>query len=105
MKFSEERSGVRRIGGGMRRMNLSTKLLIGSCVFASTIFVTGVAFAHQDPSEDSGIGREVAIPRHLKDVEEFTMPIRQLIAYGLELFNAKFTVQEGAGRPLTKGTV
>jgi hypothetical protein len=28
----------------------------------------------------------------------------QLIDYGRELFTAKFTVQEGAGRPMTKGT-
>ena len=50
------------------------------------------------------IGREVAIPIHLQDGEEFTTPLRQLIQYGLQLFNARFTVQEGAGRPLSKGT-
>lgn len=49
-------------------------------------------------------GRELAIPVHLQDGEEFTTPIRQLIQYGAQLFNAKFTVQEGAGRPFSKGT-
>jgi di-heme oxidoreductase (putative peroxidase) len=49
-------------------------------------------------------GREVAIPVHLQDGDEFTTPIRRLIQYGEKLFNAKFTVQEGAGRPLSKGT-
>jgi hypothetical protein len=52
----------------------------------------------------SGIGREVAIPRHLQDGEEFSISLQTLISYGATLFNAKFTAQEGAGRPLTKGT-
>jgi hypothetical protein len=55
-------------------------------------------------SQDSEIGREVAIPKHLQDGEEFTTPLKQLIRYGSQLFAAKFTIQEGAGRPLTKGT-
>jgi cytochrome c peroxidase len=50
------------------------------------------------------IGREVAIPRHLQDGEECETSIKDLIAYGKKLFEAHFTVQEGAGRPLTKGT-
>jgi hypothetical protein len=54
--------------------------------------------------DQSGIGREVAIPRHLQDGEEFSISIQALISYGAKLFNAKFTAQEGAGRPLTKGT-
>ncbi len=52
----------------------------------------------------SHLGREIAIPTHLQDGDEFTTPIRQLIYYGEKLFNAKFTIQEGAGRPLSKGT-
>ncbi|HVH71576.1 MAG TPA: thiol oxidoreductase, partial [Candidatus Dormibacteraeota bacterium] len=31
-------------------------------------------------------------------------PVAQLIQFGSRLFNAKFTIQEGAGRPLSKGT-
>src|SRR5579859_6100430 len=54
--------------------------------------------------ESVGLGGEVAIPAHLQDGEEFTTPLRHLIQYGEKLFNAKFTVQEGAGRPLSKGT-
>jgi len=65
------------------------------------LFAALPAFAQ---SSESSIGREVAIPEHLKDGEEFHMSVRQLIDYGLQLFNAKFTIQEGAGRPLTKGT-
>ena len=55
-------------------------------------------------SSTSQVGREVAIPRHLQDGEEFTAPLNQLIQYGAQLFSAKFTIQEGAGRPLSKGT-
>jgi hypothetical protein len=50
------------------------------------------------------IGREVAIARHLQDGDEFNIPIPQLIQYGSQLFAAKFTIQEGAGRPMSKGT-
>lgn len=50
------------------------------------------------------IGREVAIPRHLQDGEEYQLTIPQLVTFGEKLFTAKWTIQEGAGRPLTKGT-
>jgi hypothetical protein len=63
------------------------------------------AFGPEGHSRSQGeIGREVAIPRHLQDGEECSLPIRDLIAYGKKLFQAHFTSQEGAGRPLTKGT-
>lgn len=52
----------------------------------------------------SRIGQEVSIPRHLADDEEFSMPAKDLIEYGKKLFMANWTDQEGAGRPLTKGT-
>jgi cytochrome c peroxidase len=55
----------------------------------------------QDQSE---IGREVAIQRHLQDGEEGNFPVLELVRYGKKLFDARFTIQEGAGRPLTKGT-
>ena len=55
-------------------------------------------------SSDHQVGREVAIPVHLQDGEEFTIPTTQLIRYGSQLFSAKFTIQEGAGRPKSKGT-
>ena len=50
------------------------------------------------------IGQEIAITHHLRDGDEFGMPIPYLIGYGQKLFEAKFTIQEGAGRPLSKGT-
>jgi hypothetical protein len=50
------------------------------------------------------IGREVSVERHLQDGEEFEISIPELLRFGEKLFNAKFTIQEGAGRPLSKGT-
>ncbi len=52
---------------------------------------------------ESEIGREVAISHHLQDGEEFDLSVKELIMYGKKLFEARFTAQEGAGRPLTKG--
>jgi hypothetical protein len=49
------------------------------------------------------VGREVAIPAHLQDGNEFNIPLTQLIDYGRQLFTAKFTVQEDAGRPASNG--
>ena len=51
----------------------------------------------------SKIGREVAVPVHLQDGQEFQMTPAQLAAFGKTLFTAMWTSQEGAGRPLTKG--
>jgi cytochrome c peroxidase len=50
------------------------------------------------------IGREVAVPRHLADGEEYTTSLGTLLAEGERLFTAVWTSQEGGGRPLTKGT-
>lgn len=52
----------------------------------------------------SKIGQEVAVPVHLQDGQEFQMTPAQLAAFGKTLFTAMWTSQEGAGRPLTKGT-
>lgn len=49
------------------------------------------------------IGDERAVPRHLRDDEEFQIPLQELLEYGKKLFMANWTVQDGGGRPLTKG--
>ena len=76
------------------------------CRFLSLFTVASFLLASSawGQSSSAQIGREVAIPRHLGDGEEFNLSIPQIIQYGAQLFNAKFTVQEGAGRPLSKGT-
>ena len=55
-------------------------------------------------STEQQIGQEVAITKHLQDGEEFNVSISRLIDFGAQLFAAQFTVQEGAGRPRSKGT-
>jgi hypothetical protein len=67
-----------------------------------SLSVIGVAAWGQD--HPSTIGKEMAISRHLQDGEEFEIPTAALIKFGEKLFSAKFTVQEGAGRPMSKGT-
>ncbi len=60
--------------------------------------------AQQAQASRSLIGREVAVPRHLDDDEEFRIPLLDLIEHGRQLFAANWTDQEGGGRPLMKGT-
>lgn len=50
------------------------------------------------------IGREVAIEHHLADGEEYHLALPDLVEFGKRLFVANWTSQEGAGRPLSKGT-
>lgn len=52
----------------------------------------------------STLGREVSVPTRLLDGEEFTVSTKKLLSIGETLFVANWTSQEGAGRPLTKGT-
>src|ERR1700756_5872512 len=87
-----------------RKDDLMSKTRYRTCVWlaALSLFVIGIPVLGQGPG--SQIGREVAIPVHLQDGDEFTVSIPQLIQYGAQLFNAKFTAQEGAGRPKSKGT-
>ena len=50
------------------------------------------------------IGSEKAISKHLHDGEEFQISLPDLLKHGEDLFRAAWTVQEGGGRHLTKGT-
>lgn len=74
--------------------------------FAATllVFVCLPAARGEQPVSKTKIGREVAIPKHLMDDQEFDLPLPDLIAYGKTLFAAVWTDQEGGGRPLMKGT-
>jgi len=69
-----------------------------------TAFVCCFALSSWAQDDRSQIGKEVAIPRHLQDGEEYQITIPQLVAFGEKLFTAKWTIQEGQGRPNTKGT-
>src|SRR5215831_315859 len=50
------------------------------------------------------IGKELSVPQHLPDGQEFQMSLPDLIDFGRRLFSARWTTQEGQGRPQTKGT-
>src|SRR5437660_1363767 len=71
------------------------------CVLTALI---SIAHGQVSTSHRSRIGREVSIERHLQDDEEFTLSSKELVEYGKKLFMANWTEEEGAGRPLTKGT-
>ncbi len=51
----------------------------------------------------ANIGKEISVAKHLIDGLEYRMNEADLIRHGSELFNAAWTIQEGGGRPLTKG--
>src|SRR5882762_8104331 len=70
---------------------------------AAAVFFCSLAFVAKAQDAASQIGSEVGVPRHLQDGEEYQRSISQLIAFGEKLFTARWTVQEGAGRPLSKG--
>lgn len=70
-------------------------------VFVSFGCLTLGAWAQE---HGSTLGHEIAIARHLQDGEEFEVSLPNLIKFGEKLFTAKFTIQEGAGRPQSKGT-
>ncbi len=50
------------------------------------------------------IGSERAVPVHLTDGDEYSLPLLDLLAFGKKLFMANWTEQDGGGRPLMKGT-
>jgi hypothetical protein len=83
---------------------LMSKTVRRTCQLFVVFSPFAIVIAGLGQGPDSRIGREVAIPTHLEDGEEFNIPTGELIQFGAKLFNAKFTVQEGAGRPLSKGT-
>lgn len=66
--------------------------------------LAGLGLAAVDAVASVQLGREVAVEKQLEDGEEFTTSLIELIAHGKLLFDANWTVQEGAGRPGLKGT-
>jgi cytochrome c peroxidase len=72
---------------------------VGLTVLAAALALGALLDAQSPP-----IGAELAVPAHLRDGDELSMPLAQLLAHGQLLFEANWTDQEGGGRPLTKGT-
>jgi hypothetical protein len=70
----------------------------------TTLFGWWIAAGSAAILAQSTIGRELSVPQHLADGEEFTVGLGSLVAHGQKLFTAAWTIQEGGGRPLSKGT-
>jgi hypothetical protein len=77
-------------------MNRKGTLLICVAAFISSLIPA-------IPQSSSLIGKEVAIPEHLRDGQVYELPVSRLVQFGEKLFSAKWTIQEGAGRPEIKG--
>ncbi len=71
---------------------------------SQAIVMTAAFAAGSNTAVAAEIGREVAVQRHMQDGEEFVYSLEHLVNHGALLFEAVWTRQEGAGRPLTKGT-
>jgi hypothetical protein len=77
---------------------------IGSRLRRPLLLLLVAVLASAAWSQDrSSIGKEVAIPRHLQDGEEYELSIAKLIKFGEKLFTAQWTVQEGQGHAHVKG--
>lgn len=104
-------------GPRARAFRLRSRLLAGVLLLAAGpalaqqgtsnayCILLGMLGADVDCSVSAGdIGREVSVPRYLDDGDEFDRPLGEVIAHGKRLFDANWTVQEGAGRRTLKGT-
>ena len=85
----------------MRVPTPEVRLKRGIAVFCAAVLTVALSVSAQDHSL---IGKEIAVPRHLRDGEEYELSIPRLIQFGESLFTAKWTVQEGQGRAHVKGT-
>src|SRR5437870_4091675 len=86
-----------------KRQRMKIRLIVIAMAVAAAALVRAPLGAQALRNSDE-IGREVAVPRHLQDGEEFEIGLRRLLAHGKRLFSANWTAQEGGGRPQTKGT-
>ncbi len=93
-----------RRGFGRTKDGAMSKICQRSCRWLAALSPFVIVIVAWGQSPGLQVGREIAIPKHLQDGEEFTTPVDRLIQFGAQLFSAKFTIQEGAGRPLSKGT-
>lgn len=101
-KVSDRKGLVGSAVGGM---------ILGVAVLASTFSDIAKANEAQFDVEAKGfqgkthddIGREVSLLQRLPEGFEVFTPIRQLIDIGEDIFVAKWTLQEGGGRPFSNG--
>ncbi len=75
------------------------------CVVGSVVLISSpTTRASAQGKTLAPVGKEISVPTHLQDGQEFVISIQDLIAFGELLFRANWTIQEGGGRPFTKGT-
>jgi hypothetical protein len=76
-----------------------------ACIATCVLAACGAPSADATPAGEGEvvIGREVAVAKHLRDGDEFRLPLPEMLLHGEALFEAVFTPQEGLGRPLSKG--
>ncbi len=89
----------RRFPGWLRAGRLCRLSVVGTVLLS-----VGWSWAQVDATQPRPvIGRESGLAVHLQDDEEFTLPLARLLEHGRRVFSANWTVEEGGGRPLTKG--
>jgi hypothetical protein len=88
----------------LRSLSLSALAILSGFLVVQSFAQSSKPVQSSPPAQSSAIGREVSVPRHLSDGQEFTIPLAELLFHGKLLFNANWTEQEGGGRPMTKGT-
>ncbi len=86
----------RATAGGMGLAGAARAALVGLTVMVSSV--------PSPASAASALGEELSSYQRLEDGEEYSLPLRSLIEHGRASFEAQWTVQEGGGRPLSKGT-
>lgn len=98
-------SSTRRPALGKKSLaRRSGKTQLPTVIAALGLLSSSVSKGQAEDINEVKIGQEISTQRHLKNSEAAEMPLAQLLKHGHELFNAMWTVQEGAGRPQTKGT-
>jgi hypothetical protein len=75
------------------------------CTFAVLIaFVVVCIGISVQAQKSSLLGKEISISAHLRDGQEYDLSVPSLVRFGETIFSAKWTIQEGGGRPNVKGT-
>ena len=85
-------------------MNEHTPSYWARCPATSARLACVLLLLALSPLQAADIGSEKALPGHLADGQEYEWPLRRVLTHGERLFSASWTVQDGAGRPLSKGT-
>lgn len=67
---------------------------IGLARLGSASYPTMIA---NPPQPVAGLGRELAVPHHLQDGDEYALPLADLLTHGQRLFVAAWTTQDGGG--------